>query len=157
MGPGVRSRPYPGRVTLTIYVYACPYCDAGDMGESVGRCLVCIGAGRVTRDQVKGLPESELVRLPVPPGVRNKACGGCAYRKGSPELEGNGATLPEDSPFVCHRGMGKGYGGQYVPAGSVDVGGKSLPIGGLICAGWWAFMTGGPLPQGDWVDDADRP
>lgn len=144
-------------MTLTIYAYECPYCDAGDMGAAVGRCFECSGSGRVTRDQVTSWPEDQLVRLPVPPGVRHKACTGCAYRPGSPELEANGESLPIDSPFVCHRGMGKDYRGGYVPAGTVEVGGRTLPIGGQICAGWWALKTGAPLPEGDWVDDADRP
>ncbi|MEU0770644.1 hypothetical protein [Streptomyces albogriseolus] len=34
-------------MTLTLYTYRCPYCDSGDMGEAVGRCLNCARAARI--------------------------------------------------------------------------------------------------------------
>ncbi|BDT39521.1 hypothetical protein [Streptomyces yaizuensis] len=143
-------------MTVTIYAYRCPYCDDGDMGDSVGRCLHCAGAGRITRDDAAGIPEQDLVRLPVPPGVAKRACGGCATRPGSPERE-DGRDPGEDMPFWCHVGMGHAYGGEYRPAGFVTgPGGEEFPLGALVCAGWWAKATGSPMPREEFRDDSPQ-
>jgi hypothetical protein len=118
------------------------------MGQATGRCLHCHGTG-LTND-VGGWNESELTPAPRPPGVMRKACVDCAFRRGSPELENAGVQLPEpgDGPFWCHHGMTTGYGGTYQPLGTYRPAGatKELPLGELICAGWWALQTGQPLP-----------
>ncbi|MET7814208.1 hypothetical protein ABZT26_25595 [Streptomyces sp. NPDC005395] len=150
-------------MTLTIYRYRCPYCDNGDMGEAVGRCLHCHGAGKITEEQAGGIPREELTTLPLPPGVMGASCGDCAYRLGSPEREANGAQLPDDAPFWCHTGMDITADGHYEPAGYFDAPGrKSYPLGGLLCHGWWALKTGRPLPKRGYRDvkpvrDGHRP
>ncbi|MYV56469.1 hypothetical protein [Streptomyces sp. SID3212] len=135
-----------GEPQLVVYRWRCPYCTDGDMGPSQGRCLHCDGTG-LTND-VDSWPEEQLVPAPVPPGVMRRPCADCAYRVGSPEMEANGACLPEDMPFWCHHGMPHGYGqsyqalGTYRPAGAA----RTIPLGELLCAGWWALQTGRPLP-----------
>ncbi|MFF2522277.1 hypothetical protein [Streptomyces liangshanensis] len=131
---------------LVVYRWRCPYCTSGDMGPSQGRCLHCVGTG-LTND-VGTWPEEQLVRAPVPPGVMRRPCAGCAYRPGSPEMEANGVALPEDMPFWCHHGMPHGYFGSYQALGAYRPAGatRDIPLGGLLCAGWWALQTGRPLP-----------
>ena len=132
---------------LVIYRWLCPFCTNGDWGPAQGRCLHCHGTG-LTND-VGGWEESELTPAPVPPGVMRRPCGDCAFRPGSPELENAGAQLPKDAPFWCHHGMTTGYGGSYQPPGYYRPDGakKDIPLGELICAGWWALQTGRPLPS----------
>jgi hypothetical protein len=139
-----------GEDQVVVYRWRCPYCTSGDMGESQGRCLHCHGVG-LTND-VGGWDEAELTPAPVPPGVMRRACGDCAFRAGSPELEANGAQLPLDSPFWCHHGMTKGYGDSYEPLGTFQPAGasKPYPLGELICAGWWALKTGRATPAEDY-------
>jgi hypothetical protein len=131
---------------LVVYRYLCPFCTEGDMGPSTGRCLHCGGNG-LTND-VEHVPADLIREALVPPGVMRKPCPDCAFRPGSPELEANGECLPDDGPFWCHRGMATGYGGGYVPLGSWRPPGytRDIPLGELICAGWWAKQAGRPLP-----------
>ncbi|MGW0795962.1 hypothetical protein [Streptomyces sp. NPDC002692] len=141
---------------MTVYRWVCPFCTNGDMGPETGRCLHCTGTG-LTND-VGGFEEHELTRAPIPPGVMRRACLDCAYRSGSPELEANGAQLPIDAPFWCHHGMTTGYGGSYnAPAlYRPDGATKDIPIGELVCAGWWALKTGRPLPAEDFREPGTK-
>ena len=137
---------------LVVYRYVCPWCTGGDMGESTGRCLHCAGSG-LTND-VAGWSAAELVEAPVPPGVMRKPCLDCAFRPGSPELEDGGNCFPEDGPFWCHHGTARGYFGSNVPVGSWRPDGhtRDIPLGELICAGWWAKQTGRSLPTEPYRD-----
>jgi hypothetical protein len=131
---------------LIVYRYLCPYCTNGDMGEATGRCLHCAGTG-LTND-IGGWPSDQLVEAPIPPGVMRKACLDCAYRPASPEQEDGGTCLPDDEPFWCHHGTTTGYFGSHQPIGAWRPDGhpRDIPLGELICAGWWAKTTGRPLP-----------
>lgn len=137
----------PDEPQLTVYRWVCPFCEHGDMGPATGRCLHCGGVG-LTND-VEGWPEDELTPAPVPPGVMRRPCPDCAFRPGSPEREALGQTLPEAAPFWCHHGCAIGYGDSYQPIGTYRPAGASrdLPLGELLCAGWWAMVTGRPLPK----------
>ncbi len=131
---------------LIVYRYRCPFCTEGDMGPSTGRCLHCAGSG-LTND-IEHVPKEMVVEAPVPPGVMRQPCRDCAFRPGSPELEDGGKCFPDDGPFWCHHGTARGYGGANVPLGSWRPPGhtRDIPLGELICAGWWAQQTGRPLP-----------
>lgn len=141
---------------LVVYRWCCPYCTDGDMGPAEGRCYHCHGVG-LTND-VGGWNESELTPAPLPPGVMRRACVDCAFRSGSPELEANGAQLPVDAPFWCHHGMTTGYGGSYQAPGYYRPEGtkRDIPIGELVCAGWWALKTGRPLPAEEFREPGRR-
>jgi hypothetical protein len=124
---------------LHITPYKCPFCTGGlvlDAKDTVDRCHHCAGTG-LTDD-----PCGDAERAPRPPGVMRTPCGDCAYRPGSPELEENGARLPEDEPFYCHQGLPVSASGAYVPVAMF----RGLPLGAMVCAGWWAHRTGEPLP-----------
>ncbi|MDT0435661.1 MULTISPECIES: hypothetical protein [Streptomyces] len=69
-------------------------------------------------------------------------CADCAYRPGSPEREALGAQLPENEPFFCHQGLPISATGAYTPVATF----RGLPLGAMVCAGWWAAQTGEPLP-----------
>ena len=148
------------RPAVVIYRYVCPYCDpAGRMnpGGSPGRmpdggkCLDCVGVGLLTAGQLPH-PEvfepGELREVPRPPGVMRRPCVDCAYRPGSPEADTHADMLgvpvrPDaDVPFFCHHGMVRQGDGYESPA---YVG--SLPLGAMVCAGWWSLATGEPLPD----------
>ncbi|MFJ9719875.1 hypothetical protein ACIRPQ_28785 [Streptomyces sp. NPDC101213] len=144
-------------MTLTIYRYRCPYCDRGDMGDAVGRCLHCHGAGKITEEEAGDIPRDTLTPLPVPPGVMGASCGDCAYRSGSPEQEEGGAQLPDGSPFWCHTGMDVAADGHYEPAGYFDApDGRQYPLGALLCHGWWAVNSGLPLPTGEFRERQEK-
>jgi hypothetical protein len=130
------------RSELHIYPYRCPMpgCVAGRIPDGQGgsdRCPHCAGTG-LTDDPMGGAE-----RAPRPPGVMPGACGDCAYRQGSPELEEGGAALPERAPFWCHLGLPVSADGRYQPVATY----RGLPLGQMVCAGWWALTTGEPLPE----------
>jgi hypothetical protein len=93
--------------------------------------------------------------LPRPPAVMRRPCVDCAYRPGSPEEE----TRPAgEHPFYCHHGMLRAEeDGQVGYLSAASFGGQTL--GGFVCAGWWALVTGEPLPAEPFRDPggADRP
>lgn len=125
---------------LTITPWKCPICVSGLIGTNGERCLHCHGSG-LTDD-----PLGDAERAPRPPGVMRSACGDCAVRRGSPELENVGAQLPDAEPFYCHQGLPVSATGAYVPVATF----RGLPLGAMVCAGWWALQTGEPLPQAEY-------
>jgi hypothetical protein len=154
---------------VRIYAWLCPWCDpAGVMnpGGSTGRmadgsrCLDCGGCGMLTADQVKdpsAFEAGELKPVPRPPAVMRRPCVDCAYRPGSPESGDDGETPirpAADVPFFCHHGLVR-VGDAYESPAYVG----SLPLGAMVCAGWWALATGKPLPVEDFRDPggAERP
>jgi hypothetical protein len=124
---------------LQIHPYLCPMCVGGitpSLNSGAERCMHCSGTG-LTDD-----PCGPAERAPRPPGVMRAACADCALRPGSPELEANGATLPDDEPFFCHQGLPVSALGRYTPVAMF----RGLPLGAMVCAGWWALETGEVLP-----------
>ena len=125
---------------LYITPWKCPFCVGGiapsEGGQDRERCLHCSGSGLTNQ------PCGDAERAPRPPGVKRTPCGDCAYRAGSPELDANGAQLPEDEPFFCHQGLPVNAFGAYTPVAMF----RGLPLGAMVCAGWWAIQTGEPLP-----------
>lgn len=125
---------------LQIHPWLCPLCVGGlildEAGQAVERCLHCSGTS-LTDD-----PLSKADRAPRPPGVMRAACADCALRRGSPELENCGVALPEEEPFFCHQGLPVSADGRYRPVATF----RGLPLGAMVCAGWWALKTGEPLP-----------
>jgi hypothetical protein len=121
---------------LTVTPWKCPFCVAGLTGPDGERCHHCSGTG-LTDDPCGGAE-----RAPRPPGVMRTACADCAFRPGSPELEGNGAQLPDEEPFYCHQGLPISATGSYTPTAMF----RGLPLGAMVCAGWWALVTGEDLP-----------
>jgi hypothetical protein len=81
-------------------------------------------------------------------------CVDCAYRPGSPEDDPD-SERPDSAehPFFCHHGMhriddGDGDVG-YVPAAWAG----GLPLGYMVCAGWWdSVVEGGPAPERQFRD-----
>lgn len=120
---------------LTITPWNCPLCVGGLIGIDE-KCLHCAGTG-LTDD-----PMGHAERAPRPPGVMRTACADCALRRGSPELENAGANLPDEEPFYCHQGVPTSAAGAYTPTAYFN----GLPLGLMVCAGWWAMRTGEPLP-----------
>jgi hypothetical protein len=135
--------------TVTILRWICPVCD-GDGTWSDGRCMHCAGNG-LTND-VAGWDESELKPAPRPPALMTRPCADCAYRPGSPEQESGSVKLPTDEPFYCHHAMPL-IRGTYVPTATIG----ELPLGAMLCAGWWAQATGQPAPDKPYREPADRP
>lgn len=142
---------------LYIAPYICPMpgCVGGRISDDHGgtdRCLHCAGSG-LTDDPVGGAE-----RAPRPPGVMKAACGDCAYRLGSPEREALGMNLPEEEPFYCHQGLPVSAAGRYEPIATF----RGLPLGAMVCAGWWALKTGEALPAAAYrekpitEDDVDK-
>lgn len=125
---------------LHITPFKCPFCVGGlvldNDGKQIERCLHCSGSGLT--DQ----PCGDAERAPRPPGVMRVPCADCAFRAGSPELEANGVQLPEGEPFFCHQGVPISASGSYTPVAMF----RGLPLGLMVCAGWWAQQTGEPLP-----------
>ncbi|WP_037605821.1 hypothetical protein [Streptacidiphilus rugosus] len=121
---------------LRITPWKCPFCIGGLATADGGRCLHCSGSG-LTDD-----PCGPAQRAPRPPAVMRAACADCAFRPGSPELEAAGASLPEDEPFFCHQGLPVSATGAYEPVATF----RGLPLGAMVCAGWWAMRTGEQLP-----------
>lgn len=131
---------------LVITPWKCPLCVGGYIDDGDEKCFHCAGTG-LTDD-----PLGQAERAPRPPGVMRAACADCALRAGSPELEANGANLPDESPFYCHQGVPTNAAGKYTPTAMCD--GK--PVGLMVCAGWWAMRSGEPMPSAPYREiDAD--
>lgn len=140
--------------TVRIYRWICWLCNGGGRDETGDRCMECHGYGLLTADDI-GDPAAygdDLKPAPRPPAVMKAPCVDCALRPGSPE---DGYTSPGvDKPFYCHHGLwrvGDGY------ESTAYVG--NLPLGAMVCAGWWALATGEALPAKPFRDPggADRP
>lgn len=125
---------------LSILPWKCPLCVGGiepsPDGQGRERCIHCAGFG-LTDD-----PLGDAERAPRPPGVMRTPCADCAFRQGSPELENAGVQLPDDEPFYCHQGLPVSAFGAYTPVATF----RGLPLGAMVCAGWWALKTGEDLP-----------
>jgi hypothetical protein len=169
VGGGTWPQPGERRPRVVVYTHFCPYCDpdgliapGGTLGRAGdgGRCYACAGRGMMHADDLGDLSAyepGELRELPRPPAVMRSPCVDCAYRPGSPEDPDNdpGVVRPDASaPFYCHHGMVRIDDGYEATA---YVG--TLPLGGMVCAGWWALATGRPLPDRAFRDPggADRP
>lgn len=126
---------------LHITPWKCPFCVGGispsEGGVERERCLHCTGTGLTDK------PCGDAQRAPRPPAVMRAPCADCAFRSGSPELESNGVQLPDDEPFFCHQGLPVSAFGAYTPVAMF----RSLPLGAMVCAGWWALRTGEQLPS----------
>lgn len=134
-----------------VFRWMCPWCQTPDAPFGDGeRCLHCHG-NKVTND-VSGWDENELAPAPRPPAVMRNPCVDCAYRPGSPEQNSGIAPGPE-TPFYCHHGLIRDGDG-YITTATVG----TLPLGAMVCAGWWALANGKPLPDKDFHDPggADR-
>src|SRR4051794_37594880 len=97
--PTEEQEPQPSE--LHLRPYKCPICVGGliiTVTGDLGMCLHCGGAG-LTDDPRGGADRAER-----PPGVMRAACADCAFRRGSPELDNAGVTLPLEEPFFCHQG-----------------------------------------------------
>lgn len=99
---------------------------------------------------MSGWDASEIVPVPRPPGVMTRPCADCAFRCGSPEQQADyelhGLRNP-NRPFYCHTGLPLIEGhyrsvAEYQPHPD----GPVLPLGAMVCAGWWDWRTGGALP-----------
>ncbi|WP_433893053.1 hypothetical protein [Streptomyces sp. CA-111067] len=127
------------RLHITPYLCPVPGCVGGLISDGDGgteRCLHCSGTG-LTDNPLGG---AELA--PRPPAVMRAACADCAFRAGSPELEDYASRLPEEEPFFCHQGLPVSADGSYRPVATFG----GLPLGAMVCAGWWALRTGEELP-----------
>jgi hypothetical protein len=157
------------RPPVVIYKWFCPWCDPqGPMnpGGVVGRvggpdgekCRDCLGRGVLTEDEIRdpsAFGAGELREVPRPPAVMRSPCVDCAYKPGSPESPEGVSYRPDAAvPFFCHHGMVRVGDGYEAPA---YVG--TMPLGAMVCAGWWALATGGALPTAPFRDPggADRP
>lgn len=158
IGPGRRIGP---RLEVSFNRYRCPWCAGTGRWASEERCMQCAGTG-VTDDPSPGadltvpdgvaVPDAEAVPLPRPPAVMKSPCIDCAFRPGSPEEDS--AVRPDASqPFFCHHGMHR-IGDSYQAAAWVG----GMPLGYMVCAGWWAMATGQPGPEAPFRDPggADR-
>lgn len=143
--------PTPNTAKAILYRYVCPYCHGTGAWAEGERCMNCHGYG-LTND-VDGFEEHELTLAPTPPAVMRNPCVDCAYRPGSPEDDSPSRPGP-DKPFFCHHGMFRVGDGYNAPA-MLDGG---IPLGAMVCAGWWALATGAPLPDREFRDPggADR-
>jgi hypothetical protein len=117
----------------------------------------CVGTG--VTDSTPGFSEEEVTALPRPPAVMRSPCLDCAFRPGSPEEENGSDLANQDLPFYCHHGMTRvdpdGSGAGYLPAAWFGL----IPLGYMVCAGWWEWRTNGVLPERPFRDPggANRP
>lgn len=140
--------PAPNTSKVTLYLYVCPYCDgSGQWDEDGERCMNCHGYGLTDKEGIRGFELDEITRAPTPPAVMRNPCVDCAYRPGSPEGE-RGVAPGALNPFYCHHGLFR-QGDGYVSAANLDNG---VPLGAMVCAGWWALATGRPLPEREFRD-----
>ncbi|KAA9379610.1 hypothetical protein F5972_08110 [Microbispora cellulosiformans] len=68
------------------------------------------------------------------------------YREGAPEEE----PPPLDRPFYCHATMPV-VDGEYAPVAWY----KGVPLGALVCAGWWRAVTDQPLDPAPYTPSND--
>lgn len=132
--------PIANTSTVTFFRWICPYCHGTGTWAEGERCMNCHGYGLT--DEVEGFDEADLTLAPTPPAVMRAPCVDCAYRPGSPE-DGSPQRPGPDKPFYCHHGMHR-VGDSYVGPALVN---NELPLGAMVCAGWWALATGNPLPE----------
>lgn len=148
------------RPQVVIYKYRCPYCDpegqfnrGGSWGRMAdgGKCLDCLGRGVLTADEIRDpsvFAPGELKEVGRPPAVMKSPCVDCAYRPESPESDTHadmlGVPIRPDAgaPFFCHHGLIR-QGGGYEPQAYYGL----VPLGAMVCAGWWALATGEALPE----------
>lgn len=125
---------------LLILPWRCPFCVGGQVrdndGNSAERCHHCSGVGLTEQ------PCGPAERAPRPPAVMRAPCADCAFRRGSPELENAGVQLPDEEPFYCHQGLFVSASGSYEPTAMF----RGLPLGAMVCAGWWALKSGEDMP-----------
>lgn len=125
---------------LRLYPWVCPWCEGGrEPFDTPSGCLHCSGAG--VTDEVAGWDPAELTRAPRPPAVMARPCPDCAFRPGSPERENPNVTISEESPFYCHQGLTV-VNGRYQPTAYLG----TLPVGSMVCGGWWDKVTGAQPP-----------
>jgi hypothetical protein len=112
----------------------------------------CHGLG-LTND-VGGWEPEELREVRRPPGVMGSPCGDCAYRPGSPEIEGYAEIPSDDSrPFYCHWGAEEIEGHYVYPAMTAS----GIPVGAKICAGWWeTCLTQAGRPKERYREPKDK-
>ncbi|WP_327358469.1 hypothetical protein [Streptomyces sp. NBC_01304] len=134
-------------VYLTRYV--CPVCQGCPQEAD---CHHCAHTG--VTDDIRGW-ENLAVPLPRPPAVMRSPCSDCAFREGSPEQEHDyelSGLRTGERVFYCHHGMNI-INGAYQPTATLD----GVPVGYLVCAGWWAHITGNQGPQAPYRESpADR-
>ncbi|RFU83591.1 hypothetical protein DY218_27165 [Streptomyces triticagri] len=124
---------------LHIARYTCPVCQ-GEPHASA--CLYCHRSGLT--DDVEGWDPEDYTEAPRPPAVMRSPCGDCAFRTGSPEQETDyelNALRSRERVFYCHHGMPL-IDGSYQPVAELD----GVPVGYMVCAGWWASVTGAAPP-----------
>lgn len=157
--PRYRIDPSAPEVTCTPYV--CPWCLGHGRWRSGEGCIHCASTG-LTDDPSPGVdlagdygdqepPTVEARRLPRPPAVMRKPCVDCAYRSGSPEED---VRPGPEKPFFCHHGLHRVGDSYHAPA---QLG--TMPLGAMVCAGWWALLMGEERPAEPFRDPggADRP
>lgn len=140
---------------VRILAWVCWMCGGRGRWESGERCMQCTGCGLTddlcgATENVDGTP---LRRAPRPPAVMARPCADCAFRPCSPEAE-NGtldAVTASGQPFWCHHGL-HDTGEAYTPAAVIG----ELPLGAMLCAGWWAHAAGEPLPAAAYRDPPPR-
>lgn len=142
--------PTPNTAKVTVFTYVCPLCDGKGRWQDGDRCMECVGFGLIAQ-RAKGFKVSEHTPAPTPPAVMGQPCGDCAFRPGSPEQDSSTRLGPE-SPFYCHHGMFRVDDG-YAPTAITEDG---VPVGAMVCAGWWALATGRPLPKRAYRDPGER-
>jgi hypothetical protein len=151
-GIGLPRHAATGQLPVTIHRWVCPVCDGDGRAGDGGRCHFCAGYG-LTNDIRDPAAWPGLRAAPRPPAVMRSPCVDCAYRPGSPEDPGpygeeidcgNASFRRPDAstPFFCHHGMHRVGDGYESPA---YVG--TLPLGAMVCAGWWARALDEELPD----------
>lgn len=130
---------------VTFTRYSCPVCQGEP--RAVG-CHHCARYGLT--DDVTGWEPGEYEEMPRPPGVMRQPCPDCKFRAGSPELERDAMLVDEGDehrPFFCHKGMPL-VEGHYTPVAEYrpHPAGPSIPLGAMVCAGWWDWATTGRIP-----------
>lgn len=137
-----RTELAPSATDMIVLPYICPMCEGDGRCESLaGRCPECDGRGAISNQAAEiwaDVADVQLKRAPTPPAVMRSPCGSCAFRPGAPE-EDEPPSL--EQPFYCHTGMPV-VSGSYAPIAWA----KGMPLGAMVCAGWWAAVTDKDLP-----------
>ncbi|MEU9887934.1 hypothetical protein [Sphaerisporangium sp. NPDC051011] len=138
---GPRAEVAPSPDDVVIYPWVCPVCDGDGQAAGLPTCPECGGRGALTAEigRIWADAGAELRPTPTPPAVMGKACGSCAFRPGAPEED---AQPPLDKAFFCHTGMPV-VDGSYAPVAWA----KGMPLGAMVCAGWWAAVNDRRLPD----------